>query len=424
MVCRSIARGGAGRAGEAPGEFPVGICVTLYGDFLTWCLWEPCRTHHTERVLYGLSQRSRSLFVTLWVWGFPSWEARTAPVSRLMSAQGDWTPCTGLSTSISAYAQEAWWLDQLDFDDSCSSGNSRDWPTDRSRTWEAGEPSPYTQDSTAASTSLAAPLHVPPLHHAVWQCAQHLEWSHWWDFTLDLVAISFISKGISQRSQVFVVNLLHNQTLMQTHNCLKPWEATNHLQHPELSNNLLTIFSKQEEVGLSRPKQARLQSVPEGKQCQELPGTHTPWLGRRPVKGLFSCSKTFIYRVMSLKCMGCNSRNSATNLLNFLKYLLGPCTSKHDGRSWAHKEKLEFLPSNSHGNKQKRKSENFNVSWHPHFYSRNQSATPDAPSAGGKVIRSPCKQGIWRADQSQETLRKLPEYKVSLGSRTKLLGLW
>ena len=135
------------------------------------------------------------------------------------------------------------------------------------------------------------------------------------------VAISFISKGISQRSQGCVLNLLHNQTLMQTHNCLKPWEATNHLQQLELSNHLLTIFSKEEEVGLSRPKQARLQSVPEGKQCQELPGTHTSWLGRRPVKGLFSCSKTFIYRVMSLKCMGCNSRNSATNLLNFLKYL-------------------------------------------------------------------------------------------------------
>ena len=147
--------------------------------------------HHTEQVLYGLSQRSRSLFMTLWVWGFPSWEARTAPVSRLMSAQGDWTPCTGLSTSISASAQEAWWLDQLDFDDSCSAGNSRGWPTDRSRTWEAGEPSPYMQDSTGASTSLATRLHLPLLHHAVWQCAQHLEWSHWWDFTLELVAISF-----------------------------------------------------------------------------------------------------------------------------------------------------------------------------------------------------------------------------------------
>lgn len=131
---------------------------------------------------------------------------------------------------------------------------------------------------------------------------------------------------------------------------------------------------------------------------------------------------------MSLKCMECNSRNSATNLLNFLKYLLGPCTSKHDGRSWAHKEKLAFLPSNSHGNKQKRKSENCNISQHPHFYSRDQSATPDASSrsrtfCGGKVFRPSCKQGSWRAGQSQETLRKLPEYKVSLGSRTKLLGL-
>ena len=35
------------------------------------------------------------------------------------------------------------------------------------------------------------------------------------------VAISFISKGISQRSQGFVLNLLHNQALMQAHNCFK-----------------------------------------------------------------------------------------------------------------------------------------------------------------------------------------------------------
>lgn len=131
---------------------------------------------------------------------------------------------------------------------------------------------------------------------------------------------------------------------------------------------------------------------------------------------------------MSLKCMECNSRNSATNLLKFLKYLLGPCTSKHDGRSWADKEKLVFLPSNSHGNKQKRKSENCNIS---HILIstagiNQQPQTPApgvVPSAGGKVFRPSCKQGSWRAGQSQETLRKLPEYKVSLGSRTKLLGL-
>ena len=84
----------------------------------------PCGTHRTERVLYGLSQRGCSPFMALWVWGFPSQEARTALVSWLMSAQGAWTPCTELSTSISASAQEAWWLDQLDFDDSCSAGTA------------------------------------------------------------------------------------------------------------------------------------------------------------------------------------------------------------------------------------------------------------------------------------------------------------
>lgn len=62
--------------------------------------------------------------MALWVWGFPSQEARAAPVSWLTSAQGAWTPCTGLSTSTSASAQEAWWLDQLDFDDSCSGGTA------------------------------------------------------------------------------------------------------------------------------------------------------------------------------------------------------------------------------------------------------------------------------------------------------------
>ena len=132
-------------------------------------------------------------------------------------------------------------------------------------TWEAGEPGPHAQDSTVASTNLATTLHVLPLlHRAVWHCAQHLEWSRWWDFKLELVVISFIYKGTSQRSQDFVVNLLHNQTLMPTHNCFKPRKDTNSLQRPELPNNLLTIFSKQGEVGLSRPKQVRLQSVPEG----------------------------------------------------------------------------------------------------------------------------------------------------------------
>ena len=132
-------------------------------------------------------------------------------------------------------------------------------------TWEAGEPGPHSQDSTVASTNLATMLHVLPLlHRAVWHCAQHLEWSRWWDFKLELVVISFIYKGTSQRSQDFVVNLLHNQTLMPTHNCFKPRKDTNSLQRPELPNNLLTIFSKQGEVGLSRPKQVRLQSVPEG----------------------------------------------------------------------------------------------------------------------------------------------------------------
>lgn len=48
------------------------------------------------------------------------------------------------------------------------------------------------------------------------------------------------------------------------HNCFKPWKDTNSLQQPELSNNLLTVFSEQGEVGLSRPKQARQQFVPEG----------------------------------------------------------------------------------------------------------------------------------------------------------------
>lgn len=37
---------------------------------------------------------------------------------------------------------------------------------------------------------------------AVWYCAQHLV-IRWWDFTLELVVISFISKGTSQRSQDF-----------------------------------------------------------------------------------------------------------------------------------------------------------------------------------------------------------------------------
>lgn len=131
-------------------------------------------------------------------------------------------------------------------------------------TWEAGEPGPHAQDSTGPPP--AWPPRFPFFPHFVVQCdtAQHLEWSHRWDFTLELVVISFISKGTSQRSQDFVVNLLHNQILMPTHNCFKPWKDTNSLQRPELPNNLLTIFSKQGEMGLSRPKQARLQSVPEG----------------------------------------------------------------------------------------------------------------------------------------------------------------
>ena len=100
------------------------VCVTLYGDFLTWCLWEtlwnsPHRAGPVQIKPAGLLSIHGPVSM-----GFSLPGSQNCPVSWLMSAQGAWTPCTELSTSISASAQEAWWLDQLDFDDSCSVGTA------------------------------------------------------------------------------------------------------------------------------------------------------------------------------------------------------------------------------------------------------------------------------------------------------------
>lgn len=172
------------------------------------------------------------------------------------------------------------------------------------------------------------------------------------------------------------MNLLHNQTRTNTTQLFKPWKDTNSLQQPRIIQQISwPYFPNRERWDYQDKAWARQQFVTKD-------------------------------RIMSLKCMGCNSRNSSTNLLEFSeKYLLGLAHLSMMVDLEAHKEKLEFLPSNSHGNKQRRKLKivtKISILISTAINQQPQMPAPGiAPSAGsGKVIRPSCKQGIWRAGQS------------------------